>query len=99
MSADQTDKLFDKFISGSVIMHIDSALLWNVEAEAVTLVGNSDISELACERSRKRIKTILHFSGSIIGIKEMIQRGKRIIQPDILPKKSKLSLLFFDDVD
>ena len=37
MSADQIDKLLDKFISGSVIMHIDSALLWNMETEAVAL--------------------------------------------------------------
>ena len=99
MSADQIDKLLDKFISGSVIMHIDSALLWNMETEAVVLVGNLNVSEFVCNRSRKHFKTCLHLISSVSSIEEVIQRRKRIVQTDILPKKSKLRLLFFDDVD
>ena len=99
MSADQIDKFLNKFISGSVVVYIDSSLRWNMETETVSLVGNPDVSEFICERSRKRAKTCLHFISSVSGSKEMIQRGKRIIQTDVFFKKSKLRLLFFDDVN
>lgn len=40
MSADQIDKFLNKFISGSVVVYIDSSLRWNMETETVSLVGN-----------------------------------------------------------